>query len=260
MNKTGGLNKLIIFVVLALLVVSSVYAWGLFDSESSYGNGAYTIMGTEEHKISVTGSATVEVEPDMAEIYFYIETLEDTAIESQDVNAEIKDTVIEALDDMGIDEDDIESTSYRLNLDRDWNRNTEEYETNGYEVTHTLKITTYDTEEVGEILDTVVEAGANGISSISFGLSDDLQDDVNQQALANAVEEAKKKAGILANAADVKLGSVINIDENNYYSTPYRYSGYELAMDEAESYSASTVISSGDVETTVSLVIDFAIN
>jgi uncharacterized protein YggE len=61
-------------------------------------------------------------------------------------------------------------------------------------------------------LDADVAAGATNIQGISFGLQDSTA--ARNDALRNAVKDAKGKATAMAEAAGMKLGDLIEINEN----------------------------------------------
>ena len=149
-------DNLLSIVAIGVVLIAVILAVGQFVGE-----------GTES-VVSVTGSASVSVMPDKADIFVKIVSLEDNAAKAQSVNAEITNRVIAALKGAGVKEEDIETSSFRLYQKQKWNEEEKTYETVGYEVTHILKVETLNVEEVGDLVDTAVEAGANGVDRISF--------------------------------------------------------------------------------------------
>lgn len=74
-----------------------------------------------------------------------------------------------------------------------------------------------DLTKIGDLLDAVVNAGANSISGISFDVEDKTA--ALAEARQAAVADAQKQAAELAKAAGVTLGEITNI--STYASTPY---------------------------------------
>ncbi len=68
------------------------------------------------------------------------------------------------------------------------------------------------TSLVGRVIDTVVEAGANNLIGISFGLRDASK--ARKEALTLAVREAREKAEAIAQAAGLQLRGVERIVES----------------------------------------------
>ncbi len=211
--------------------------------------------------MAVSGNAELSVSPDQAEVYINVVSEALTAGEAQTANKEISNKVIAALKNLGIDEKNIETSNYYLSKKQEWEYKEQKYTEKGYILTHTLKVTTTDVQNVGKFVDAAVGAGANGIDRINFGLTKATEKDVRAQALVKATQAAKEKAQSLAETAGVKLGKVTGISESNFYYTPYVYNvrnnydaGAGIAMDEAES------ISPQKVDVTSSVQITYAIN
>ena len=93
----------------------------------------------------------------------------------------------------------------------------------GYQADNQVNVTLHDISTVGDVIDDAVKAGANLSNGITFQLSDENQG-VNQ-ALDDAVADARAKAETLAGAGDAQLGQVVSIQESSYGSTPPIYYG-----------------------------------
>ena len=68
----------------------------------------------------------------------------------------------------------------------------------GYSVSNEITVTIDNIDMVGTVIDTAINAGANNVNSIEFGLKDSqvYKDKVLQQAIA----DAKRKAQVVANS------------------------------------------------------------
>jgi len=163
------------------------------------------------------------------------------------------DAVIAALRAQGVAEKDIRTTSFNIYPQRDYKGNNN-YEIVGYQVNNTVSATLRDLDSVGKTLQLTIEAGANNISGISFTLDD--PEPFRDEARTKAVEDARRRAEGMAEAAGIELGKVINISESSY-------SGYVVAR--GESYDAAMAkeevpIEPGELELTVQVSMVFAIN
>jgi hypothetical protein len=74
-----------------------------------------------------------------------------------------------------------------------------------------VNVTIRDLDSVGNVLDAVIEAGANDIWGISFAV-DDLAES-QDEARAAAIEDALARAGALAELNGVELGPVMSVSE-----------------------------------------------
>jgi uncharacterized protein len=82
-----------------------------------------------------------------------------------------------------------------------------------YVVNNTVNITVRNLQSLGELLDTVVRAGANNIHGIQFDV--DNREVAVKEARRLAIADARQNAIELADAAGVQLGELVTL---NVYS------------------------------------------
>lgn len=207
-------------------------------------------MDTVSKSITVSAQGTVTTMPDVAYISVGVTTQDTEMQKAQDSNAEVMNTMAEALKGAGLTDDDIRTTQYNAYPIYDYSNDTRKIVK--YEVTNQVELTIKDIERVGEYIDIAVNNGANMANSISFGILDE-QGEYNE-ALKLAVEAAKAKADTLAAAGGVKIIGTLQITENTSGGQVYREYG-ELA----DTASGSTPISTGDLEIDASVTIVYEI-
>jgi len=210
-----------------------------------------------QNTLTSSGSAEITTEPDKAEIFVMIETIELTAEQSKDKNAELSDRVIEALKTLGINEEGIESTSFNLYRKERYISYDREPVFEGYALEHVIKITTTNIEETGTIVDTAVNNGANAIQGVTFTLTKEKEKEVKAQALEKAAGEAKEKANALAKSLNVKLGDIQSVSESQFYFRPFAAQG--VAYDAVEEAALNTKIIAGDVDVSATVTIIYKI-
>ncbi len=88
----------------------------------------------------------------------------------------------------------------------------------GYKVDNSVRVTSRRIEQLGPILDAVVQGGANQISGISFRVehAEKLLDEARKRAIASA----RHKAELLAGEAGVVLGAPLKIEEQDGGNAP----------------------------------------
>jgi uncharacterized protein YggE len=124
--------------------------------------------------------------------------------------------VIQALKDFGIDEKDIRTTNFNIwPIDKYDPATGQPTGQKTYAVDNTVYVTVRDLDKLGDLLDTVVSAGANTVNSIQFDVVDKAE--ALKQARADAVKDAESQAKELASAAGLTLGEVQSI---SFYDTP----------------------------------------
>ena len=203
--------------------------------------------------IEVTGQGSVKGEPDIASFQAGITTSAPTARTSQKENAERSNRVIETLKRSGIEKKDIQSTRYTIHPQYEYAGGKRTFK--GYQTSHFLSVTLHDIAKTGEVLDAVISAGGTDIPSIQFSIEDPFP--LENQARSKAVHEAKEKARILAEAAGVKVGKLISIQETLERGRPIlpmmAIAGVE------ESARAETPIEMGEMEIIARVQMKYAI-
>ncbi len=219
-------------------------------------------VSQQNEGIWVSGEGKVAATPDIAVISLGIEAQAETVAAAQEQAATAMDAVLEALEDQGVQDKDIQTQYFNIYNVTRWVE-TPDYkgkeEVIGYRVTNMVTVKVRDIEKAGEVIDAVVAAGGDltRVNNVSFDIED--KTPYYEQARTIAMEYAKKKANQLAEDSGVTLGKITYITENTYTPGPiYR----NIAMDEAAgSYapSVSTAISAGELELSTTIQLVYAI-
>ena len=172
-----------------------------------------------EGAITVSGGGQVNLAADMAYVTLGISISDsDVSTVMQQANTSI-DSICAALVESGLPKDCISTDYLYISPQYDYSGDNSN-EIIGYNVNSGLKLTIYDVDAVGSYIDVAFAAGANSFDSITFAVKDNSE--ARDEALRLAVADAEKKANVLAEAAGMKLGDIVTIEENNsdsYYNT-----------------------------------------
>ena len=147
-----------------------------------------------ERFIQVTGEKRIDVKPDLAQIQVEVLTEGTDITKAQQENAEKMNRVLQSLQSFNIPQEDIQTASYNVSPRYDFIDGKQVFR--GYSVTNSLLINIRDLDNVGSIIDTATENGANQISSLEFKLKD--QDAHYNKVLQMALQNAHGKAHALA--------------------------------------------------------------
>lgn len=212
------------------------------------GTGAALAEGT---KLTVSGSGTVLVESDLAVVTVGVrEASTDVLVAQSTVNEKIA-AIKQSLLDAGAKESEINTDSINIYANYDYSDNTEVIV--GYTANNTLSVRTTDIDNVGALIDAAFAAGANTLDNVQFTVQDDSE--AREQALTKAVEDARRKAEVLAAAAGLQIASIESIAESGVYT--YDSMRNYAMMDEAttESGGAGTLVQAAlvSVDATVSM-------
>ena len=167
--------------------------------------------------ITVVGQGVVSVSPDIARVTVGVETSAESVGEAVADNTTQMEAILAALEEIGIPEKDIQTTNFSIYFDRYPEPLPRAGVSEGaqvapqYRVSNMVSVTIRDLEKVGEVLDGVIEAGANNIWGVSFELDDTeaAQADARTAAVANALARAQA----LAELTELELGPVMSVSE-----------------------------------------------
>ncbi|WP_439924041.1 SIMPL domain-containing protein [Nitrobacter sp. JJSN] len=162
--------------------------------------------------ISVTGEASISAPPDLAQIEAGVTTDAKTAREASGANNDAMGKVLLALKGAGISEKDYQTSQLSLQPQYANQNRPGPNVLSGYRATNRVTVKLRDVTKIASVIDVVTAAGANDIGGINFTVSNasKLLDDARAQAIA----DARRKAEIYAKAAGVTLGAPVSISEH----------------------------------------------
>jgi uncharacterized protein len=179
-------------------------------------------------RIIVTGSGSVTVPPDYAEIASGVTTKAKTAKEASDANTKAMAALNAALKSDGIAADDIQTLRFSVSPVYGPPQQNAPPKLVGFSVANELGIKVHQIGKVGEILDSLIQAGATDSGSVQFLHSNTSQ--VLDQARQAAYSDARRKAELYAQSAGLKLGDAAWITEEPDYAPALPMAGRAYAM------------------------------
>jgi uncharacterized protein YggE len=234
------------------------------DAAPASQSVAATVQGDGQAGIWVSGIGTKEVEADVAVISIGVESREETVASARGAAAESMTSVLDALSTLGVADDDIVTTSLNIHPIQVWievkddNGSHSEPRITGYVVNNQVRVTVRDIEMADEVIDKAAEVGGDliRINNVSFTVGDPAAhgDDIRQRA----VEDAKAKAELYAEAFGVELGPVVFMQESSG-AGPVNQGEVRLEMVMAKQADASTPIESGDISLSITIQAGFSI-
>ncbi len=169
---------------------------------------------TQIGQITVTGHGAVETVPDMATITMGVVSKGKTGAQAMAKNSRDLAAMMEKLKSARIASRDMQTSN--LSLSPRWDNRPNAHggdpEIVGFVAQNTVTVRIRDLERLGEILDAVVQNGANSFRGLNFGLQHPRP--TQDQARTRAVEDAIAKAKLLTTAAGVELGDIVSISES----------------------------------------------
>lgn len=213
-----------------------------------------------QRTISVTGTGQVSATPDIAEITIGVVTQAASARDALAANSEAMTAVQALLKERGVAEKDIQTLNISVQprysqppQPRPNQPDPGEYVPRivGYEVNNAVRIVSRDLRKLGAILDAVVQSGANRIDGISFQI--DQPEKLLDLARKQAMNDARRKAEMLAGEAGVVVGLPISIQEMGGRPTPMPMMRGGMRMEKA----AAVPVAAGEQELNVTVSVVF---
>ena len=238
-----------LLLVIGLVLMISLLLIGCESQETTGANGS------QQTGVWVSGTGKVTAVPDVAILSLGVEAQEKTVKEAQSEAASAMTAVVAALKTNGVADKDIQTQWYNISPVMKWVEDTNEQITIGYKVSNMVTAKIRDISKAGTIIDAVAEAGGNltRINSISFTVDDPTA--YYNQAREKAMQDANAKAEQMATLAGITLGKPTYISESGgYIPQPYPVKDYY-----SEGGSASTPISPGELDITLTVQVGYAI-
>ena len=212
--------------------------------------------------ITVSGSATISVEPDLAILDMGVEAFGKTVSFARSDAAIAMDAIVSSLKSEGVLEKDIQTQRLNISPKYEWqeisigSQVTNKQVLTGYSVSNYVRVKIRDLDHVGKIVDSASESGGDfvRVNSISFNLEDtyNLMPQLREQAVQNAF----MKADEYASAAGLRLGSITSLSEVGS-SSPSSAIGNQMR---AMSALIESPISGGELQVSLTVLAVFGID
>lgn len=248
MNIVDGKLKYFIAALIACIVVVSgalLYFKSLTDINNALNTATNSVTPITEVKaenvkaesescekvnvLTVRGTGIAYAKPDIIKILFSVTTptpVKDPLEAYNDVVERAK-KAIEAIKSItGVK--NVTTLQLTLTPEYRWYEGKRYFE--GYIATYRFQVITSNATVAGEVIRVAVENGVNTIDSLVLTFSNELKGKLYMEALEKAVENAKRKAELVAGKLGVKIVGVKSISIEAYYITPPIYKTYYVAL------------------------------
>lgn len=194
--------------------------------------------------ISVTGTGTMVMKPDTVVISTGVDSGDPDIGIALDHNSTTMGNIFDGLADLGISEEEIETSNYNVYLYKPYNDTDNKKEE--YRVSNSIRIKIKKPELVDAVIDTLITLGANKINGVYFTFEND--EKYQMELRTKAMADARSKAEFLASLENMEIYSVLSIAEQgaDTYNLNRNYA-YEMSPTMAK-----TNITSGTEDISVS--------
>ena len=206
--------------------------------------------------VTVNGQATVTTPPDEAVVVLTVENDAPVAADAMNATSTETQKMVDRLKSDGIPESAIQTSSITLYPVRTYDPQSGKETLTGYRAQNSIKVTLKDAAMVAKVLAAGVETGATLVSGPDWRLRDDSQ--AVNEALKQAVANARTKAESLAAAEGIALGEVLIMNEGTVQVPVVPiYSEARAAADSVKV--VEPPVSSGNLDVTATVTVTYAL-
>jgi hypothetical protein len=179
-----------------------------------------SVNTTKTDLFSSSGEGKVTAVPDQATVNVGITQQSQTVADAKNKVNQTADKIIKDLKKLGLTDKNIKTTAYSVSPNYSNGvimpmMQGGQQNITGYTVTQNLEIQVQPIDKANQVVDAATADGANLVGGVNFTFSDQLSQSLEQQATKQAVDDAKAKAQMLANAAGINLGKIVNVVTNS---------------------------------------------
>jgi len=178
--------------------------------------GAQVHGGTTTHEerpaLFVSADAEVQVAPDRAHLTVAVETRGRTSQQAGAENARIQTAVLDALRRQGIESAQLQTRAVQVTPEYQYPREGGRPTVTGYVARNEVAVEVRDLTRIGGLIDAALAQGATNVAGPHFSLSN--PDSSRREALDLAVRKAMADARVMATAAGVRVGRVLELSSD----------------------------------------------
>ena len=157
--------------------------------------------------ITVVGDGVVQARPNTTSVNLGVQVTATTPAEALAQARQRTERVLQRLRELGVPESDLQTSGLTVNPNFGPGRDpTAQPTVTGYNGSANVSVQVADVNRVGELLTAAVDAGANMVHGLSYGIRDDAA--LRRQAILAAIADARPKAEAVAQATGLTLGPV----------------------------------------------------
>jgi hypothetical protein len=213
-----------------------------------------------DRSISVAGLGRRSAAPDIAEVAVGVVTEHEESEKAVAMNSRRVQAVFEAAHAAGVAKRDLRTSRFVVHPKYTKPVKGRAQRVAGYTVWNSVAVTVRRIDQVGEVLDRLMKAGANTVNGPHFRI--DRLEHIEDECRKLAVEDARRKARILAHTLGARLGPPRSIvEEEDRHAYRRNRGGEFLAAMSMEAAAPPPPVAEGEqeVEVRVSVVFDLAI-
>jgi uncharacterized protein YggE len=163
-------------------------------------------QSSDVRSLLVSGRGEVTAQPDLAVVNLGVEARNPSMEAARQSVNETVNRILALCRDLGIDTKLVNATRLQVQPDYSWNETERKRVLEGYLVSRMIRVELRELDKLGPLMERAIDAGVNQVSDPMLDSS--RRKELERQALARAVEDARLNAEALSGAAGSRLGPV----------------------------------------------------
>lgn len=162
--------------------------------------------------LTLTGEGAAEAAPELATVQIGVAVTAKVAKDALAENSKLLTAALNAAKESGIEPRDLQTSGLSLRPDIVRAEKWPHREVIGYQVNNVVTMRVRDISKLGGLLDRLVVLGINDIRSINFSVANPAP--LVEQARAEAIKDVMRKAEKYAEAANLRIVRVLELNES----------------------------------------------
>lgn len=219
----------------AMLALATALFWG----------GSAMAQGAENLGIHVNGQGEVLAEPDLLRVTLQVNRQgRDARALKKEMDA-ITAEVLKLTDRLKVDRKDV--TAAMVNIAPNYRYENDRQTMDGVTASRSINVTLRQIDQVGTLMNDALDLGINSVGGVQLDVSNRVE--LEQQALTQAIEDAKAEAARIAQEFGVRVAGVLNVHAGRHSVQP-QMARMAVQSDGADSFSAGQIVIRRDVQAT----------
>lgn len=209
----------------------------------------------ERRGVSVGGLGEVRVLPDRARLTLAVDLQRPALAEAEAEVSRIVRRYVEQLRAEGVEDRHLRSTAVQIQPEYSWDDKNRRQVLNGYRVRRDLVLEVQDLGRLGDWILAATAAGLNHVAPPELYSSQ--AEALQKQALVRATEDARDKAGLLAQTLGMRLGPVQRLAVQDQAAPPIAFKTAMRSEALADSGNAAMGLQTGELVYQAAVQADF---
>jgi uncharacterized protein YggE len=181
----------------------------------------------EPRLVTTNGVGEIRAQPDMATVTIGVLARKPTLEAARQEANRVQAALLAMTRELQIPNEKVQSTRVSASPEYTWNEPKRKREFVAYVVQRQVVVEVRDLEKLGSLMEKSLTAGANQVNDPVLDSSK--RKELERQALALAVDDARRNADVLARAVGMSVGTARNVTGNGAFQPPSPMAMYKVA-------------------------------